>query len=188
MFGKKVDSGETKYNVEFRLYDLYQRRIQHEDNLLHNRISWLIQVQGFLIAGFAAGVWSLVKNGEPKIVVFRDVSGDIKKILTLIAAFALFLAVVAFFNILGAVMAIMGIENRWSKMIDESYDPDNNRNTQDGENKLDNRILRDLPRLTNGLRKHRIEPITSAMGVLSACATPVACVTFWISVIVILYL
>ena len=71
MFSTATDAPQTKLLDEVKRFELFRSVIQHEDDLLNQRVSWIILAQSFLVAAF-------ITNTS------NDGSGDALKLITAI--------------------------------------------------------------------------------------------------------
>ena len=84
-------------------YHLFRSRIEHEDNLIVQRLSWLVASQSFLFTAYAIatnGLSSSVPHGE---IIFINQE---KLLLRLIPVVAVSNAILIFISILAALKAI----------------------------------------------------------------------------------
>ena len=71
MFSTATDAPQTQLLDEVKRFELFRSVIQHEDDLLNQRVSWIILAQSFLVAAF-------ITNTS------NDGSGDALKLITAI--------------------------------------------------------------------------------------------------------
>jgi len=71
MFSTMADAPHTQLLDEVKRFELFRSVIQHEDDLLNQRVSWIILAQSFLVAAF-------ITNTS------NDGSGDALKLITAI--------------------------------------------------------------------------------------------------------
>jgi hypothetical protein len=97
----KVPQSSTE--IEWREYLFFREELRHEDNLINQRVSWLIGSQAFLLGGFAS---SLSANpGAPltplgKLQDFMLIGLPMAGILGVIASYV---------TLLGAVLHVRGV-------------------------------------------------------------------------------
>jgi hypothetical protein len=62
--------------LDLDVYDTFRKYIQHEDNLINNRITWMLTIHGFLYAAYAFTV-------QKKLEIAQKINDDLlNKILT----------------------------------------------------------------------------------------------------------
>src|SRR5258708_12842907 len=59
-FGRAIASSEPNEDVEmdWREYVFFREELRHEDNLINQRVSWLVGSQAFLLGAFATLITS----------------------------------------------------------------------------------------------------------------------------------
>lgn len=92
-------------------YKLAREKIVHEDNLVNNRTNWLLAAQGLLFAAFGVVV-DFIKAGKP-------VPHEVKFLMKVFPWVGIFIAFFAFLSVLGAILAMKGINADWDTRIKE---------------------------------------------------------------------
>ncbi len=97
-------------------YKLFRDQIVHEDNLINNRTNWLLAAQGLLFA--ALGV--LIRELEGGVTV----SFKVKLLMNVIPAVGISVTIFTFLSVLGAMMAMCDIKEKWEEQrIDAKLPP-----------------------------------------------------------------
>lgn len=108
------------------IYSLFRKYIEQENNLINNRMTWLMTVQSFLIATFG---FSYQKEFEvlteihlsdkaTEVLNLADISlliHNYKYFLAILASIGIFTSLVATLSIMAAFMAIDNITEKWNE-------------------------------------------------------------------------
>jgi hypothetical protein len=94
-------------------FDMVREIIRHEDNLVNNRVTWLLVLQGFLFAAFVNGLGLLDKLPGP--FRLRAIGG-----LLLIGLLGIVTSLVARNTISTAYDHIEKVTSWWEKLIKDS--------------------------------------------------------------------
>jgi hypothetical protein len=89
--------------MEWREYVYFREEMRHEDDLINQRVSWLVGSQAFLLGGFGTLItWGYGSNvaGMDEIKRFMLVGLPVAGILSVLAGYV---------TILGAVMHLRGV-------------------------------------------------------------------------------
>jgi hypothetical protein len=99
------------------LYKVYRDYMKHEDDLLNQRTTWLLVIQGFLFATLAVlGEW--VSPKDPLSDLLRT---ERLYLIYVLVGVGIFIAVAAFISILAANEAIDSLQEKWEKELREHY-------------------------------------------------------------------
>lgn len=89
--------------MEWQEYTFFRDELRHEDNLINQRVSWLISSQAFLLGGFATLINSGGSNPPAKLSNLKGAMVTGLPIAGILAVFA------GYVTILAAVMHVHGI-------------------------------------------------------------------------------
>jgi hypothetical protein len=99
------------------LYKVYRDYMKHEDDLLNQRTTWLLVIQGFLFATLAVlGEW--VSPKDPLSDLLRTERLYLIYVLVFVG---ILIAVAAFISILAANKAIDSLQKKWEKELKQYY-------------------------------------------------------------------
>jgi hypothetical protein len=93
-------------------YQVFRSRIEHEDNLIMQRLSWLMASQSFLFTAYAIvtnGLSSLSPSSGPIFITRLHTLEDIVPIVALLNSFFILI------SILGAIKAILEVRRRYKQ-------------------------------------------------------------------------
>jgi hypothetical protein len=93
----KPPSKEQGGDIEWREYLFFREELRHEDNLINQRLSWLIGSQAFLLGGFATLISASAAAPSPTLGKIQDcmITGlPIAGILGVVASYVTILAAV----------------------------------------------------------------------------------------------
>ena len=65
MLPRLMQSGRASA-YDLRLYEIFRKYVEHEDDLINNRVGWFIQLHSFLIASYGIIVASLIGTFFPQ--------------------------------------------------------------------------------------------------------------------------
>jgi hypothetical protein len=93
-------------------YDYTTQQIERENDLINNRLSWMLTFQGFLFAALALVV---NKDTEPAVgLIFKNV----------LPIIGIAVALLAFLGVLAAYISIDNIKQKWKKQLgNQQYPP-----------------------------------------------------------------
>jgi hypothetical protein len=91
-------------------------QIEHEDTLVHYRISWLLTFNGFLLAGFFVGVSSLKENAS------AEVHSLVRLFFCLIPLLGIISSASIWQSARAAVLQIAYLNHWWIKQLENSSD------------------------------------------------------------------
>lgn len=137
-------------------YDVYRDYLKHEDNLINNRMTWLILSQSFFFTAFALAIGRLT-------VVDPLIADQIGLFLKSLAVLGMVVAGATCLSVVAALTAIEGLRQRWKK---HSQTNDTNE-TYTIEKSL-------LPDLTGGG-----DPFASTFGFFMPIAMPLIFLFTW---------
>src|ERR1700678_2247631 len=139
-------------NIEpLERWRLFRNYLEHEDGLIHQRINWMLLLQGFLFAAYASIYCGLLesswdKQSELHVQIHQQFASLIETLLTFSRVIPIVGYSISLFSLLGvhaARQAIERLEKRWDK---EQYRlPDSCRKIPCSEY---------FPRITGGGAKH----------------------------------
>ena len=108
------------------LYGVYRNYLNHEHNLINQRLGWNFTIQGFLFTSYAfvsnkiADVRiELAKEAVGSVALLRSAQYDLQLLLLVVAAAGLCTSVAVHFSTWAARMAADELRKRWSKLIYE---------------------------------------------------------------------
>ena len=130
---EQVDKVLTLPVAEEVHFGIYREYVKHEDDLINNRLSWNVTIQGFL---FAAYTFSLQKIGDIRLgLLNKDIDpkrigplkvlhtlSDLHFLLAALAFTGIVVSMAVYLSIRAARLAISELENRWHELHD-SYAP-----------------------------------------------------------------
>ena len=109
----------SEEEMEWREYLFFREELRHEDNLINQRVSWLISSQAFLLGGFATLINAAGSTTASRLDKLRGVMVSGLPIAGILAVFA------GYSTILAAVMHVYGIRqsmtNRRFKQMPSLY-------------------------------------------------------------------
>jgi hypothetical protein len=103
------------------VYKLHRSCIEHEDNLVNQRTTWLITVQSFLIATFGLSYQKKFEVAEKLAFTGKDLTAlgsiydEYRVFMLVLACVGLITAIAAFFSVYAAVRALRSIRDSWLK-------------------------------------------------------------------------
>ncbi len=101
------------------LYDVYRDYMKHEDDLINQRSTWHLLIQGFLFATMGViGEWQVAKN-VPDILHFER-----ENLVYVLATVGIAISVTVAISMQAADNAIEALCGRWSKRIHKEFDPE----------------------------------------------------------------
>lgn len=107
------------FQMKLKYWEQLRNAIVHEDNLVNNRLTWLITVEGFLIGGFLAFCASVVSNahGLDNVDKLQEASRDFLWAfavgVVIIFAFASHLCLVTGILVFAAIEQIKHVNDAW---------------------------------------------------------------------------
>lgn len=169
-----------------RVWNVYRAYVEHENELIHNRTTWLITIQSFLVLAFGFAYQKYFEvvakcDGIPIDKTQGDI-GQLKFFLRVLAYVGITVSSVAFLSIVASMLAVSGLKKKWHDLQHK----DSYRYLQ----------LKDsyLPPLTGGsyyeLRicgKTKQIPLAVLLGRIATLSLPVSFVIAWIVIIVWLF-
>jgi len=101
--GRTIASAETNHDdeMDWREYLFFREELRHEDNLINQRVSWLIGSQAFLLGAFATLITSFGKA--------TDLNGVRDYMLVGLPVAGVAGVLANYVTILGAVMHVRGV-------------------------------------------------------------------------------
>jgi hypothetical protein len=115
-------SADREYEGVIALYRIYRSYIEHEDRLIHNRTTWLITIQSFLIAtfGFSFQKWyELSMNPATQWTPTTINATKYYQIFLISLCIVGFIvSIIAFFALKAAAIAIRNLHDEWKKLAD----------------------------------------------------------------------
>jgi hypothetical protein len=145
------------YDSKRELYKVLRGQIEHEDNLVNQRVTWLLLIQGFLFASFYNILISSLD--KPDFFSLKLI------ILILISAFGIFISWVSLRSIRGAFKALKHIREFW-------FYQDNNEGSADEDNlKLENFPDKKFPDITYRGKTERLSAGVASRGIPSTLMT-----------------
>jgi hypothetical protein len=89
-------------------YNLVRERLEHEDNLIVQRLSWLVASQSFLFTAYAIVSNGLMSQPQPACLHFGE---QLQRLFQLIPIVAMLTCVLIYISILAAVVTMRGLRN-----------------------------------------------------------------------------
>lgn len=118
-------SSSDSYDMARKTYELYRSYIQHEDNLVNHRTTWLITTQSFLIATFGLSYQKKYEMAH-KIMELSFCQKAIDALERPIIEYNIFLLVLAFsgfsiailtiYSVRAAQNAIFSLQGKWNSI------------------------------------------------------------------------
>jgi hypothetical protein len=88
------------------VYEAYRDYLKHEDNLINNRMTWLILSQSFFFTTYALAISRLSDSTG-------ETNTKIETFLNSVAVLGIIVGLATFLSILSALKAIEGLKLRW---------------------------------------------------------------------------
>ncbi len=93
-------------------YRLFRDYIQHEDDLINNRLLWNINVQGFLFATFGLAVQRIYEAAQP-----APAPVLLHAIITILPVFGISVSTLSLVSVRAAEEAIQSLRGHWEKIL-----------------------------------------------------------------------
>lgn len=93
-------------------YQLFRSRIEHEDNLIMQRLSWLMASQSFLFTAYAIVTNGLTNPAAPGATLFVNHLRTLSRIIPVVALLNSLLILI---SILAALKAILHLRNEYRR-------------------------------------------------------------------------
>jgi hypothetical protein len=124
-----LEEAVTKFDDNIKLYETFRNYARHEDNLINNRVMWLLSIHGFLYATYGLTVQkrleivekislnvSTMLDAPAKIAAYKfdnNLSaslGSIELFLILISVIGLFISILAQRSIKAAKISVLNLQ------------------------------------------------------------------------------
>jgi len=92
-------------------YKIFRDYVEHEDNLINNRLMWNITIQGFLFATYGFAVEKLVESpiNENRLFALRG-------LIVVLPLFGIGISLVSFMGVVAAQSAIKNLVTQWNEI------------------------------------------------------------------------
>lgn len=100
-------------------YQIYRRYVEHEDELINQRLLWGVNIQGFLFATYGLCIQKLAAGGASQPEPF-SATWLLRWLVVLLPVLGICISVVSMSGVLAAWQALDALYSRW-KRIDAEY-------------------------------------------------------------------
>src|SRR5689334_2174427 len=107
----------------YKIYDIHRAYVEHEDNLINYRTTWLIAIQSFVIATFGfcfQKEYEIITNiildesAIDKVRIVNDKLFDFSMLLLFLAVVGIVTAILTMLSVHAATHAILSVESNWN--------------------------------------------------------------------------
>lgn len=105
------------------IFKIVRDYVEHEDDLIHQRLNWMLLLQGFLFSSFATLYASLIKSIPGSDASLRGLRAWPSEILYVLPILGFFIAWFSLSGVMAARQAIDELNRWWERNYEQDYFP-----------------------------------------------------------------